>query len=159
MIGGTKVETETANPPPQPLAIGLIKTAIAYVEAAQLLDKAQVRSTKVFHPKYFLLCQSMELALKAYLAASGVSQKKLRSRVGHNIELAFQYAQRRFGFTAADARFPELVGWLAPYHLDHSFRYRKTQKFQLPPASEAAEIINNTAAEIEVHVRREFSNL
>jgi hypothetical protein len=61
----------------------------------------------------------MELALKAYLAASGVSQKKLRSRVGHNIELAFQYAQRRFGFTAADARFPDLVGWLAPFHLDH----------------------------------------
>jgi hypothetical protein len=57
MIGGTKVETETANPPPQPLAIGLIKTAIAYVEAAQGLDKAQVRSTKVFHPKYFLLAR------------------------------------------------------------------------------------------------------
>jgi len=76
----------------------------------------------------------MELALKAYLAASGVSQKKLRSRVGHNIELAFQYAQRRFGFTAADARFPELVGWLAPFHLDHSFSLPENAKISASPS-------------------------
>jgi hypothetical protein len=101
----------------------------------------------------------MELALKAHLAASGVPNKTLRHKIRHNIKEALRRAQD-LGFDAADARFPELVCWLAPFHLDHSFRYRKSgQLNQLPLASEAAEAIGNTIGPIERYVRRQFMNM
>lgn len=106
---------------------------------------------------YFLLCHAIELALKAHLAASGVPTRTLRGkRLGHKIDVAFRYARRCFGFVPPDHRFPELVQWLAPYHLDHLFRYRRTGLLQLPLASEAAEIIQNTIAGIEPYVRQQF---
>jgi len=75
-------------------------------------------------PMYFLICQPMELALKAYLAVSGVLEKTLRD-IGHDLDEAFRLAHEDYGFVPADNRFPDLVQGLAPYHRDHLFRYRK----------------------------------
>jgi hypothetical protein len=108
-------------------------------------------------PTYFLLGQAIELALKAHLSASGVPKKTLRDRrIRHNIGRAFRYARRYFSFTPADARFAELVGWLAPHHRDHTFRYRKTAWGELPVVSDAAEIIINTIDGIDPFVRQQF---
>jgi hypothetical protein len=77
--------------PPQMLAIGLIDDAKAYVESGRQLDKCVGVSAHffpLFPPIYFLLCQAMELSLKAYLAASGVSNITLRKRIGHDLGLA-----------------------------------------------------------------------
>jgi hypothetical protein len=57
---------ETAKPP-QILAIGFIKDAEAYVESARQLERLPGGSSRFRQPTYFLLCQAMELALKAYL--------------------------------------------------------------------------------------------
>jgi len=153
----TKPPTVEAKKPPQLLAIRLIYDARAYVECARLLDQHQDSKPRHYSPIYFLLCQAMELALKAHLAASGVSKRTLRSKkIGHNIHVAFRYARRCFGFTPADDRFPLLVRWLAPYHLDHSFRYhRRSETQHLPAASEAAEIIHNTVEAVGLYVHRQ----
>jgi hypothetical protein len=63
---------ETAKPP-QLLAIGLIKDAQAYLESARQLSQLTGGAVRFFPAIYFLLCQAMELALKAHLSASGVS--------------------------------------------------------------------------------------
>ena len=52
---------------PQLLACRLIEEAQVYVESARRLDKACRNSARFFGPTYFLLCHSIELALKAYL--------------------------------------------------------------------------------------------
>jgi hypothetical protein len=149
---------ETAKPP-QILAIGFIKDAEAYVESARQLERLPGGSSRFRQPTYFLLCQAMELALKAYLAASGMSNRTLRNEIGHNIEVALRHAQR-FGLDPADARFPELVSWLSPFHVDHSFRYYKSGGWRrLPLASEAAEIIGNTIGPIKHHVRAQFMKM
>src|SRR5262249_57582345 len=75
-------------------------------------------------PIYQLLCHAIELTLKAYLAASGVPITTLANHIGHDLELAFRCAQKH-GFMPSDAGFWEVVQSLAPYHLDHSFRYGK----------------------------------
>jgi hypothetical protein len=108
---------------------------------------------------YFLLGQAIELALKAYLAASGVPEKTLSSRekIGHDIDVAFRMARDDYGFVPADNRFPDLVNWLAPYHLNHLFRYRKgIGRIPLPLMSEAAEIVHKTIVEIERYVRSQY---
>ena len=153
------MDDQTAKSP-QLLAIGLIYDAKAYVESARVLDGVHGNAPRSYSPTYFLLCHAMELLLKAYLSASGVSQKTLRDhRVRHNIEFLFRYARRFFSLTPADPRFPELVRWLAEYHLDHSFRYRKTGPRSLPLASEAAEIIDATVDGVEPYVRDQFLKL
>jgi hypothetical protein len=144
---------------PQLLAIRLIQDAESYAQCARFLDGARNAVPRFQMPTYFLLCQSIELMLKAYLAASGVSAKTLRDhRMRHNMELLFRYARRYFGLAPTDARFPDLVRWLSPLHLDHFFRYPKgSGLLQLPVVSESANIIIHTVAEVELHVRREFS--
>jgi hypothetical protein len=54
----------------------------------EFLDAAHlVRREKPvwFAPTYFLVCQSLELSLKAYLRGSGRSDTQLR-RIGHNLK-------------------------------------------------------------------------
>ena len=155
---------------PQVLAINLIKDARSYVECAQLLDQHLHQLGKVFDqnqhqlgpphrvPMYFLLCQAMELALKAHLAASGVPEETLRD-IRHDIDKAFRMAHDDYGFVPADNSFSDLVQWLAPYHRDHLFRYRKgIGQINLPLASEAAKIILETITEIDRYVRGQHAN-
>jgi hypothetical protein len=66
---------------PQLLAIGLIRDAHSYVECARLLNDHQPGAAKYSQPTYFLLCQAMELVLKAHLAASGVRRKRFAGRL------------------------------------------------------------------------------
>ena len=37
-------------------------------------------------PRYFLLCHSVEIGLKAFLASRGVTEPKLRTEFGHKID-------------------------------------------------------------------------
>jgi hypothetical protein len=137
-----------------------VQDAKAYVESARMLDSASTEASggiaRFSSPTYFLLCQAMELVVKAHLAASGAPKRVLRNDIGLDIALAFRYARRCFSFTPADPRFPTLVRWLAPFHLDHSFRYRKTGLVRLPLASEAVEIIGKTVEGVNPYVRQQF---
>jgi hypothetical protein len=141
--------------PLQLVAINFIRDAEEYVKAArQLVAASGSIRNKWPSPTYFLLGQAMELTLKAYLAASGVQIKTLHNRIGHDLKRAPRRAQRH-GFVPT-ARFAELEQWLAPYHLDHSFRYPKAQgTLSLPLASEAAEIIADAVEALEPYVRCE----
>src|SRR5262245_16836934 len=152
------MDNQTAKSP-QLLAIGFVQDARAYVESARMLYGVHGGAPRFSGPTYFLLGQAMELVLKAHLSASGVSTRTLRHCIRHDIALAFRYARRCFSFTPADARFAELVGWLAPYHRDHSFRYRKAGYRQLPLALEAAEIIIKTVDGVDPFVRGQFMNM
>jgi hypothetical protein len=156
---------------PQRLAISLYQDARSYVECVPVLNQHLHELGKLFDPHqhqlgpphkvpmYFLLCQAMELALKAHLAASGVPEKTLSSKkIRHKIDVAFRMARDDYGFVPADNRFPELVRWLAPYHRDHLFRYRKGNGLLEPPyaLSVAAKIILKTVAGIEPYVRSQL---
>ncbi len=43
-------------------------------------------------PRYFLLCHSIELALKAFLHVNGVSEPEMRARHGHSLAKLFEAA-------------------------------------------------------------------
>ena len=147
--------TKTKSKPLQLVAAGFIDDAEEYVESARQLVAIKGGTRRWSGPIYFLLGHAMELALKAYLAASGVSMGTLRRRIGHDLKLALRRAQEH-GYVPTDA-FTELAQWLAPYHLDHFFRYRKGNgSHQLPAASEAAEIIADAINAIERYVREKM---
>ena len=147
--------------PPQLVAPRFLRDAEDYVESARQLAAPQGGIVyKRSGPVYNLLCHAIELALKAYLAASGVPITTLANHIRHDLELAFRCAQKH-GFAPSDARFGEIVQWLAPYHLDHSFRYGKPHgSVSHPEPSVAAEIIANTIkGAVEPYVHRQYDEI
>jgi hypothetical protein len=79
----------------QLLANKFIQDALAYAESARRLDKlcGTKPKTRFVSPMYFLLGHAIELTLKAYLLASGVSAATLRNKVGHDLKRALQHAK------------------------------------------------------------------
>ena len=88
------------------------------------------------------------------LAASGVSEARLRNELGHDIRHALRSA-RGHEFTPNDKRFPDILRLLGTSPLDHPFRYprRSGQVGVYPTVSDAGEIIGDTVGSIDTYVR------
>jgi len=73
---------------------GLLNAADEYLQAAYLVHKGQSPDRSLLTPLYFHVCQSVELALKAYLRGSGKAEKFLRSGIGHDLVAALNAAEQ-----------------------------------------------------------------
>ena len=69
--------------------MGISNDAREFLDAAQLV---RAEKPEWFAPTLFLVCQSIELSLKAYLRGSGYSDKQLR-RLGHDLEAGIAAAR------------------------------------------------------------------
>lgn len=73
--------------------------ADAYVKAARILfEHDQDKSSFIrvpSEPAYFVVCQAIELALKAYLRGSGESENFLVNKCGHDLAKTLQAANER----------------------------------------------------------------
>jgi len=74
-------------------AHGLWNYALVFFESAEMVDK-QEGDTFLLIPKYYLICHSLELSLKAFLNHKGVSQKDLKDKFRHNLKALFREARR-----------------------------------------------------------------
>jgi hypothetical protein len=142
---------------PQVKAIGTIDDALSYIEAARLLDEAtKPRYHHYWPPIFFLLAHATELILKAYLYIEGRRDKDLKSvDVRHNLTKLLDMAQAA-GFQPAHESFAEAVEWLAPYHQEHRFRYRRPGLIRLPKPDILAQILAETAAPLKAMIREKY---
>jgi HEPN domain-containing protein len=95
-------------------------------DAREFLDAAHlVRRDKPawFAPTYFLVCQSIELSLKAFLRGSGYSDKQLR-RLSHNLDACIQAAHA--GGLDSHVRLSEAV---AAVSLINAYYYSKDLQY------------------------------
>lgn len=72
----------------------LWRHAREYAGAARLVH-SHLKSHEVSLPVYFLLGRAIELALKAYLRAHGVTKDDLRNRFGHRLKVLLKAAKSR----------------------------------------------------------------
>ena len=100
----------------------------AFLSAANQLDDVQLI------PKYFLLCHSIELALKAHILGHGGTNGEIR-KIKHDLRAALKRA-RELGLQPA-AEVEEVVRLVAPPHKDYSFRYTNDMWTQVLPTLEA----------------------
>lgn len=76
-------------------AFGLWRYAGDYLAAAKVVRASRGRDD-IFFPAYFLVGHSIELAMKAFLRASGISVAALRSRTyGHDLERLIRESRKR----------------------------------------------------------------
>ena len=90
-----------------------------YLGAAELIMRS---STEMTFPCYFLICQSIELGLKAFLRLNGWATKSLKNRVGHDIRKGLKRALAH-GLTLSDENFKQVVAELSPLYTDRQFQY------------------------------------
>jgi len=102
-------------------SMGVSNRARDFLDAAQIVRRMK---PVTFAPTYFLVCQSIELSLKAYLRGSGHSDKQLR-RLGHNLDECVTAAtaagiDSHFRLTEADVA---AIAAINPYYEFKDFQY------------------------------------
>lgn len=80
-----KVEPAVVNISP----LGFHRYASEFYEAARSLQRPENYSPV----HYYLYCRSLELALKAYLLAKGISKKKLKNKFRHDLKKTLRKAE------------------------------------------------------------------
>jgi len=100
-----------------------------------------VRNERHFMPYYFLLGQSVELLLKAFLLARGVALEELRKKYGHNLKKLLDESRRRKLGTEAklDSSHCGAIHILGIEYLGRRFQYIRTGGMLLPEARIAQE--------------------
>jgi hypothetical protein len=135
----------TSKPPtPIELARGFLTDAESYLLAAQKLEQSLEGPPS--SAEYYLACHSIELMLKAFILINGGTEDEVR-KIRHDLLKAWERATE-LGLCPKDKRIGEVVTMLAPYHLDHGFRYRQTRFVTLPVYSELCEIVERFVQEV-----------
>jgi hypothetical protein len=76
-------------------------------------------------PRYFLLCHSIELALKAWLVAHGTSEDDLQKKFGHDLIKLLEHAENCGLELEPDTQ--DAIKALAEAHKKHWARYPKPE--------------------------------
>ena len=66
-------------------ALGLIRYAWDFYRAFENLQEKNPQLTTMYEVKYYLLCHSIELAMKAFLRKKGYTRKQLM-KIGHDLD-------------------------------------------------------------------------
>jgi hypothetical protein len=76
-------------------SMGISNQARDFLEVAQIVRREKREKAVKFKLTYFLVCQSIELSLKAYLRGSGYSDERLR-RISHNLNECVRKSKSRW---------------------------------------------------------------
>lgn len=118
---------------PTNAAIAVGQDALLYLDAARVLIVTEDKGLTLSHffkPIYFLMCQSIELAIKSFLLSQGLTLEDVRQQYGHRPNDLRTAAESR-GQTF-EPIFAEIVDWMHPFHADHTFRYHRVRHVQVP---------------------------
>jgi len=139
------------------LAVSFMTDAKQYRQAAHILSKSQFE--RISSPQYFLISQSIELYLKAFIIASGGKQSDLRKHdVRHSLEKLFEIATAN-GYNSRSTKTAEVIDLLGPHHSDHSFRYRKVGFKTYPTIREGLDTLDRMEKEITPTVAKSIPGL
>jgi hypothetical protein len=105
----------------------------AAVQLAAAQDNGQLRLRFATLIHFHLHCHSVELALKAFLRATGTGTEDLRRQFGHNLQRLLD-AAFAVGLTlgADKGRVRAVVEWLNIHGRAQTFRYFESGYMQLP---------------------------
>jgi HEPN domain-containing protein len=128
------------------VAVSYLTDAKEYLAAARVLSASQ--TANVTSPQYFLIAQSIELFLKAFIIASGGTQAGLRKRdMRHSLINLAENATDR-GYESTSEKTMAVIRLLDPHHAEHSFRYRKVGFKTYPTIREGLDTLSRMDREI-----------
>ena len=138
---------------PEPLGIfagELFKRGLEYLEALEVL--AQQSDRKLLYASYFLFAHSLELLLKSFLAANGVSKRDIRFRLGHKLPDIMDLCERHSIPHVNNLK--EYSAHTFEMNRDLDFRYPSGYNLSMPRPTECIPIARALVAAIEPVVSR-----
>ena len=106
------------------------------------------QAPNVSSPQYFLIAQSIELFLKAFIIAAGGTQADLRKHnTRHSLVKLAELAIER-GYESKSEKTMAVIEILDPHHAEHSFRYRKVGFKTYPTIREGLDTLARLDREI-----------
>jgi hypothetical protein len=141
-----KTSMPTPKPPDRFVAVSYMTDAKQYLAAAKALNASQ--TPNVTSPQYFLISQSIELFLKAFIIAAGGTQAELRKfDTRHSLAKLAKKAVER-GYESKSEKTMGVIEMLDPHHAEHSFRYRKVGFKTYPTIREGLDALARMDREI-----------
>jgi hypothetical protein len=122
-------------------AILLMTDAVEFHKAGISLNSL---SGDAFGPGSFLLCHSVELAMKAYLMATGST---LDDVVGHDLKRLRNRCRER-GLTLSHPRAKLVLDMIGPVHKKHLLRYKRPGSVIMPNNIEFEDFVSSVVADI-----------
>jgi len=131
--------------------MGYLTDAKAYLKTGNALSQCDV---DLFSPVYFLLCHGIELSLKAFILASGGSERELKKQdIRHHLD-ALRNRAHLLGYQPAHEKTDAVIDRLPPHHSNHSFRYRDPGYKSFPLIADTIEVLASMLDEISPVVWR-----
>jgi hypothetical protein len=129
------------------IAVSYLTDAKQYLQAARILHES--RFERISSPLYFLISQSLELFLKAYIIARGGTHAEVTksNKIRHSL-LGLASKAKELGYSSRSAKTQAVIELLDPHHSDHSFRYRKTGFKTYPTIREGLDALARMDSEI-----------
>lgn len=114
-------------------AYNFIKVGKEFAEAGKILNQHHRNAPS--WPTYFVACQALELYLKAFLRAKGMSLKDLRNKIGHDLLFAFCKAKEMgLGKVVSITKDDEhMIEILNPIYSKRDFQYKSSGEWALYP--------------------------
>ena len=138
--------------------IGGLRYAADYLEAANNVDEkmGKKKGYEIISPipVYFLVGQSIELALKAFLLSKGVSLRDLRKKYGHDLHRSYRKAKEVGLAELVISTDEELsaIGWLDNLYSSKQLQYivtgAKTFPLFSPLQTAASKLVRAVGKEV-----------
>lgn len=134
-------------------AIGLIKYAFDYQKAYTLLQEQEKRVQHLYQVKYYLVCHSIELVLKAFLRMRGYSRKQIID-FGHDLESLLNelYTEHSL-FVDEDSAIR--IKSANKYYSSKQHEYPRVGMKELPSITELSSILDLMIAKADFQMRRD----
>lgn len=135
-------------------ALGFWRYADEFLRAATVVEASAKRHFDILPPRYYLLGHSIELALKAFLLAKGVTPTELRLKqynMAHNLEKALVRAE---GLGLADVvnippKERTAIMLLNKTYGRKSYEYLETGSIHIPPTDTLFSVVNRVLPAIK----------
>lgn len=117
-------------------ARGLLNYAQEYYAAYELVQRQHPKLTEFFAVKYYLLCHSLELTMKAWLRHRGVTYTEMK-KLGHDLEkiMTVLYEQHQLLFSAESQAMIRIVN---QHYSQKEFEYSLRGTKSVPVITELA---------------------
>ncbi|MCC7288990.1 hypothetical protein IT414_01180 [bacterium] len=120
-------------------ARGLLNYAVDYYAGYELIQNSEPDFIKLFAVKYYLLCHSLELIMKAWLKKKGATYFEIK-KLGHNLEdiMAVLHSKHNLIFDASSQAMIRLVN---QHYSNKEFEYSLRGSKTVPVISDLADTV------------------
>ncbi|MEC9493049.1 hypothetical protein [Flexistipes sp.] len=125
-------------------SMGLWRYANEFYESARLIRNIK---GKLFVPSYYLICHSIELALKAFLRGCGKELDFLKNVLGHDLKKCLDEARNNnlSEYVKISSKFETSIEVVNPYYMSKQFEYITSGIKTLPDIDDIDILIEGTS--------------